>query len=104
MAPQQYLKPSVMERQNDNIILSWYSSLILEIRRVPMPDPVPPPKERNLGILLVKQICHPIIHKAKPHSRMHANVKRQNQSKKKDIVAKDFRLCKEIILQQLDGI
>jgi hypothetical protein len=24
--------------------------------------------------------------------------------KKKDIVAKDFRLCKEIILQQLDGI
>jgi hypothetical protein len=28
-----------------NIILSGYSSLILEIRRVPMPDPVPPPKE-----------------------------------------------------------
>lgn len=27
------------------IILSGYSSLILEIRRVPIPDPVPPPRE-----------------------------------------------------------
>ena len=27
------------------MILSGYSSLILEIRSVPMPDPVPPPKE-----------------------------------------------------------
>jgi hypothetical protein len=54
----------------------------------------------KLGILLVKQICHPIIHKAKPHSRMHANVKRQHQSKKqKDIVARGFILCKDIILQ-----
>jgi len=28
-----------------SIILSGYSSLILEIKRVPIPDPVPPPKE-----------------------------------------------------------
>jgi len=28
-----------------SIILSGYSSLILEIRRVPIPDPVPPPRE-----------------------------------------------------------
>jgi len=28
-----------------SIILSGYSSLILEIRRVPIPDPVPPPSE-----------------------------------------------------------
>ena len=27
------------------MILSGYSSLILEIRRVPIPDPVPPPRE-----------------------------------------------------------
>ena len=27
------------------MILSGYSSLILEMRRVPMPDPVPPPRE-----------------------------------------------------------
>ena len=27
------------------IILSGYSSLILEMRRVPIPDPVPPPRE-----------------------------------------------------------
>lgn len=27
------------------IILSGYSSLIFEIKRVPKPDPVPPPKE-----------------------------------------------------------
>jgi len=28
-----------------SIILSGYSSLILEIKRVPIPEPVPPPKE-----------------------------------------------------------
>jgi hypothetical protein len=28
-----------------NMILSGYSSLILEIKRVPIPDPVPPPRE-----------------------------------------------------------
>jgi len=28
-----------------SIILSGYSSLTLEIKRVPIPDPVPPPKE-----------------------------------------------------------
>ena len=27
------------------IILSWYSSLIFEIKSVPIPDPVPPPRE-----------------------------------------------------------
>ena len=27
------------------MILSGYSSLILEIKRVPIPDPVPPPRE-----------------------------------------------------------
>jgi len=27
------------------MILSGYSSLIFEIRRVPIPDPVPPPRE-----------------------------------------------------------
>ena len=27
------------------MILSGYSSLILEMRRVPIPDPVPPPRE-----------------------------------------------------------
>jgi len=27
------------------IYLSGYSSLIFEIRRVPIPDPVPPPRE-----------------------------------------------------------
>ena len=27
------------------MILSGYSSLIFEIRRVPIPEPVPPPKE-----------------------------------------------------------
>ena len=27
------------------MILSGYSSLILEIRSVPIPDPVPPPRE-----------------------------------------------------------
>lgn len=31
--------------ENVNIIRSGYSSLILEIRRVPMPEPVPPPNE-----------------------------------------------------------
>ena len=28
-----------------SMILSGYSSLTLEMRRVPIPDPVPPPKE-----------------------------------------------------------
>lgn len=28
-----------------SMILSGYSSLILEMRRVPIPDPVPPPSE-----------------------------------------------------------
>jgi len=28
-----------------SIILSGYSSLTLEIKRVPIPDPVPPPRE-----------------------------------------------------------
>jgi len=28
-----------------SIILSGYSSLIFEIKRVPIPEPVPPPKE-----------------------------------------------------------
>lgn len=28
-----------------SIILSWHSSQILEIRRVPMPEPVLPPRE-----------------------------------------------------------
>ena len=28
-----------------SIILSGYSSLTLEINKVPIPDPVPPPKE-----------------------------------------------------------
>ena len=28
-----------------SMILSGYSSLTLEIRRVPIPDPVPPPRE-----------------------------------------------------------
>jgi len=31
--------------ENVNIMRSGYSSRILEIRRVPMPEPVPPPKE-----------------------------------------------------------
>jgi len=31
--------------ENVTMILSGYSSLILEIKRVPLPDPVPPPKE-----------------------------------------------------------
>jgi len=31
--------------ENVSIILSGYSSLILEIKRVPIPEPVPPPKE-----------------------------------------------------------
>lgn len=31
--------------ENVSIILSGYSSLTLEINKVPIPDPVPPPKE-----------------------------------------------------------
>ena len=31
--------------ENVSIILSGYSSLIFEIKRVPIPDPVPPPNE-----------------------------------------------------------
>jgi hypothetical protein len=31
--------------ENVSIIRSGYSSLIFEIRRVPIPDPVPPPRE-----------------------------------------------------------
>jgi hypothetical protein len=31
--------------ENVSIILSGYSSLILEIKSVPIPDPVPPPRE-----------------------------------------------------------
>jgi len=31
--------------EKDSIILSGYSSLTLEIKRVPIPDPVPPPRE-----------------------------------------------------------
>ena len=31
--------------ENVSIILSGYSSLTFEIKRVPIPDPVPPPKE-----------------------------------------------------------
>ncbi|CAA6669938.1 unnamed protein product [Spirodela intermedia] len=34
-----------------SIMRSGYSSLILEMRRVPMPDPVPPPTNGKLGIL-----------------------------------------------------
>jgi len=33
------------------IILSGYSSLILEMRRVPIPDPVPPQRVGNLETL-----------------------------------------------------
>ena len=31
--------------ENVSMILSGYSYLIFEIRRVPIPDPVPPPNE-----------------------------------------------------------
>lgn len=33
------------ENREVSIILSGYSSLILEIKRVPIPEPVPPPSE-----------------------------------------------------------
>jgi hypothetical protein len=31
--------------ENVSIILSGYSSLIFEMSKVPIPDPVPPPRE-----------------------------------------------------------